>query len=126
MGPRLVLLLGASVVLVIGQASGQDPVPIVKVGKKVTGNITQEDPEVHTKVLDGKYKWQLKDAPVRGRRVDLKIAQDGVYTIDLRSYFFDAFRVGEQIPSAAEMDEAVRMQHHVDRALLVIRIVPNV
>ncbi len=46
MGPRLVLLLPT-------------PVPVLKVGENLTENLTKQDPEVHTKVLGGKYKEQL-------------------------------------------------------------------
>ena len=89
MGALLVLLLGASVVLVGGPVCGQEPVPVLKVGEKVEGKITEKDAEVHTKVLDKEYTH----APARGKSFRVPVDTDGAYTIDLRSYLFDAYLV---------------------------------
>ena len=89
MGTRLVLLLGASVVLVGCQVWDQEPVPGLKISAKAEAEITEKDSQVHTRVLDRDYT----DAPVRGKSYRVQVDKDGVYTIDLHSYFFDAYLV---------------------------------
>ncbi len=58
-------------------------------GETVEGRVTAASQVVHTAVLDANDT----DAPVRGERFDLEVTESVRVTIDLRSYFLDAYLV---------------------------------
>ena len=69
------------------EAPEQEPALIV--GRTIRGEITNEEPEVHTDTLDANYTQAL----TVGRTFELRVEEAGIYHIDLRSYFFDAYIV---------------------------------
>jgi len=58
-------------------------------GETVEGDIGGSDPQVHTPRLDKDYTF----APTVGRSYHFEVDVPGTYTIDLRSYVFDAYLV---------------------------------
>ena len=69
----------------------QDPesLPVLEVGKTVTGEITEDDPVIETEILKKGYT----EAPTRGEAYRLNITTSEPHYIDLRSYLFDAYLV---------------------------------
>ena len=59
------------------------------VGRTIRGEITDEEPEVHTDTLDANYT----EAPTVGRTFELQVEAPGLHHVDLRSYFFDGYLV---------------------------------
>lgn len=59
------------------------------VGKTLEGEITDAAAVVHTPTLDEGFT----DAPAIGKSYSIEIEEPGFYTIELRSYFFDAYLV---------------------------------
>ena len=70
------------------QAHVQEP-PRLVVGEIREDEIKDGDPVVHTAALDRSYS----DAPVVGKSYRIQIDSAGPYTIELRSYLFDAYLV---------------------------------
>ncbi len=77
----------------VGAGEGaQDPVrelPLLEVGATARSAITDEDPVIHTAVLDAGYGT----APVVGQTFRIQIEEPGAYQVELRSHFFDAYLV---------------------------------
>ena len=71
--------------------------PELKVGRPVVGEIRETDPEVRTEALDRVSPGVV----VRGQRFRLQVEAGGVYRVELRSWFFNAYLVLRQ-----EKDEA--------------------
>ncbi len=63
--------------------------PHLRVGQTLRGEIADSDPVVHTPALDR----SMTDAPVVGKSYVVRVDEPGTYTIELRSYFFDAYLV---------------------------------
>jgi CHAT domain-containing protein/tetratricopeptide (TPR) repeat protein len=87
----------------------RDELPPLEVGKSLEGEVTDKDPIVHTPTLDKGYT----DGPVRGTSYQLQVKEPGPVTIELRSYFFDAYLVvrdakGELV---AEDDDGLLRSH---------------
>lgn len=61
----------------------------LSLGGSVDGEVTEHSEVVHTARLNADHG----DAPVRGERYELTVAEAGPATLDLRSYFFDAYLV---------------------------------
>lgn len=61
----------------------------LRLGTRMPGVVSEEDAEVHTPKLDAEYV----QAPTRGRRHVLEVESAGTYTIELHSFFFDAYLV---------------------------------
>jgi tetratricopeptide (TPR) repeat protein len=74
--------------LAVAQDPGGD-LPVLRVGETTEGEIAGGDPEVHTPTLDKAYT----DAPVVGKAYVVEVEEGGPYTIELRSYLFDAYLV---------------------------------
>ena len=66
-----------------------EQLPVLKVGEAIEGEITDENPEVHTPTLDADYT----QAPTVGKTYRIRVEESGPYYIDLRSYDFDAYLV---------------------------------
>jgi len=63
--------------------------PLLEIGVAREAEITESDPVIQTKTLLGSHT----DAPVRGKSFRLEVQEAGLYHIDLRSWFFDAYLV---------------------------------
>src|SRR5437899_3109766 len=68
---------------------GVQDLPRLEIGKPIEGRIEDGDPVVVTERL----KKTFTDAPVLGKRYAIEIREPGSYTLELRSYFFDAYLV---------------------------------
>jgi tetratricopeptide (TPR) repeat protein/CHAT domain-containing protein len=72
----------------IVQQSGA-PSPELMFGREEESQVDEHDPVVETPTLTKSYA----DAPVRGKAFRLTLDDDGPVTIELRSFFFDAYLV---------------------------------
>ena len=70
------------------QSPAQEPQRLLH-GKSLTGEITNADPAVHTPMLDR----SSTEATTVGKAFAFEIEEPGTHTIELRSYFFDAYLV---------------------------------
>ncbi|MFQ5505234.1 MAG: tetratricopeptide repeat protein [Planctomycetota bacterium] len=83
-------------------------------GKAIQAEIRISDPIVSTRGLEG------LGGPVRGRSVRLRILEDGIYRLELRSYFFDAYLVlrnGEGAVLAEDNDGLLGTHSRLTRKL---------
>ena len=103
MNPALLLALLPS-----RQDPSRDP-PALHVGEKIASEITDTDPEVHTPTLDTTYA----DVPTVGKGFRIEVEFPGTYTIELRSYLFDAYLVlrSESGVVLAEDDDGLMATH---------------
>ena len=63
--------------------------PLLEVGKTIEASIEDSDPRVETPTLRANYT----EAPVVGKTYLIEVEEAGAYTIELRSYLFDAYLV---------------------------------
>src|SRR5262245_10435646 len=80
--------LAVAIWLVLVLRPAEDPAPL-EIGTPLKGAIAATDPIADTPRLRAAFD----DAPVRCRTLALAVPAPGVYTIDLRSHFFDAYLV---------------------------------
>ena len=85
------MLCSIALALVALQESGSTDAeaPPLQLGERVHGVVAEEDLEVHTPTLDRDFIR----APTRGRLHRLEVEVAGTYTIELHSFFFDAYLV---------------------------------
>ena len=116
---RFVALVVLLVALIAPPARSQEPVtptpapqvaprPILRPGDPIDAEIGADSPVIHTPVLDKDYA----DAPVRGVAFQAELPA-GTTTIELVSYFFDAYLVvrGEHGEILAEDDDGLVRTH---------------
>jgi CHAT domain-containing protein/tetratricopeptide (TPR) repeat protein len=58
-------------------------------GRGLTGEVTDADGEITSDALGARFL----EAPVVGRSIEVRVDEAGLYTLDLRSQFFDAYLV---------------------------------
>lgn len=77
----------------------------LRVDQTLNGEINNSDPPIHAPGIDRLGA----DAPVVGKSYRLEVVEPGTYTIELRSYFFDAYLVlhGESGEILAEDDDGL-------------------
>ena len=94
--------------------------PALGVGQPIGGEIVDGDHVVETDELTALYR----QAPTVGRRFLIGVEESGVYHIDLRSYFFDAYivlRDGEGKVVAEDDDGGIGLH-----ARIVAELAPEV
>ena len=108
----------AALLSLVLQASAQEP-PRLIVGESLEGEITDADPAVHTPTLDVRHTT----APTIGKTFLLAVDEPGTYTLELRSYFFDAYLVLRDESGAllAEDDDGLVGTH----ARIVVELEPG-
>lgn len=105
--------------LALQQDIGGEP-PILNVGEMLAGEITDGNPLVHTPELDRGHT----DAPTVGQSVLVVVDEPGTYTLELRSYLFDAYLVlyDESDVVQVEDDDGLIGTH----ARIVVQLEPGI
>jgi len=70
-------------------AQDDEDLSILRIGEVIEEEITNDDPVVHTEILDADYAV----APVVGKTFRIEIEESGPYYIDLKSHYLDAYLV---------------------------------
>jgi hypothetical protein len=82
-------MLTAVTIVCLAALVPQENPPILGVGETMDDEVADGDPQIHTPTLDR----APPDAPAIGKSYLIEVDESGPYTIELRSYFFDAYLV---------------------------------